>query len=311
LTSVVGFRSSGFDRAIPVEELVMTRCARLSVFLLVLAVSSYADAQPPTPERSTAQQPTPERSITQPPARERAIAGTVLITGSSRGLGLELATQYAAAGWRVIATARNPDGSAELRALAARDADVAIEKLDVLDADDLRALAAKLAGVPIDVLINNAGLIGSQRAQTLGSLDYEEFEELMAVNVYAPLAVADAFREHVAASAQKKIVSITSRSGIISQPGFGGPYFYRASKIALNMTMHALAVDLRQRGVIVALVSPPPTDTDMLRALIGPQNAARQARPADVVAGMIKVIDGLTVENSARPIYYDGTPLPW
>jgi NAD(P)-dependent dehydrogenase (short-subunit alcohol dehydrogenase family) len=270
----------------------MTRCVRRWVLLALLAVSSCAPAQPP-------------------PASERSAPGTVLITGSSRGLGLELAKQYAAAGWHVIATARDPAGAAELRALAASDADVAIETLDVRDAEDLRALAAKLAGVPIDVLINNAGLVGSQPAQTLGSLDYAEFEQVMAVNVYAPLAVADAFREHVAASAQKKIVSITSRSGIISQPGFGGPYFYRASKIALNMTMHALARDLRERGVIVALVSPPPTDTDMLRALIGPQNAARQARPADVVAGIIEVIDGLTLDNSAEPIYYDGTRLPW
>jgi NAD(P)-dependent dehydrogenase (short-subunit alcohol dehydrogenase family) len=268
----------------------MTRRVRLWV-LLALLISSCAPAQPP--------------------ARERSTPGTVLITGSSRGLGLELARQYAAAGWRVIATARDPDDAAELRALAASDPDVGIETLDVLDAGELRTLAGKLAGVPIDVLINNAGVLGSQRAQTLGSLDYAEFEQVMAVNVYAPLAVADAFREHVAASAQKKIVSITSRSAIISAPGFGGPYFYRASKIALNMTMHALAGDLRQRGVIVALVSPPPTDTDMLRDLIGPQNAARQARPADVVAGIIRVIDGLTLDNSALPLYYDGTTLPW
>jgi NAD(P)-dependent dehydrogenase (short-subunit alcohol dehydrogenase family) len=244
-------------------------------------------------------------------AQQRAAPRTVLITGSNRGLGLELAKQYAAAGWRVIATARDPKQADELRALAERSPNVVIEKLDVLDGAELKVLAAKHAGEPIDLLINNAGVTGSPQAQTLGSLDYAEFEQVMGVNVYGPLAVADAFRENVAASGQKKIVSITSRSGIISQPGFGGPYFYRASKIALNMTMHALAAELRERGVIVAIVAPPPTDTDMLRSLVGPQNAARQARPADVIASLIKVIDGLTLENSAQPLYYDGTPLPW
>lgn len=247
----------------------------------------------------------------QPPATERARTGTVLITGSNRGLGLELAKQYATAGWHVIATARNPESALELRSLAERDADVVVEQLDVLDGAELAALAQKYRGEPIDVLINNAGVLGTQRAQTLGSLDYAEFEGVMGVNVYAPLAVADAFRDNVAASGQKKIVSITSRSGIISQPGFGGPYFYRASKVALNMTMQALAADLRDRGIIVATVAPPPTDTDMLREFIGPQNAARQARPADAIAGIIKVIDGLTLANSGRPFYYDGTPLPW
>ena len=138
------------------------------------------------------------------------------------------------------------------------------------------------------MLLNNAGVLGELKAQALGSLDYAEFEEVMAVNVYAPLAVAEAFREHVAASNHKKIVSLTSRSGIISQPGSRGPYFYRASKVALNMVTRVLADDLRSRGVVAAVVSPPPTETDMLRALIGPENAARQAKPSDVVAGLTK-----------------------
>jgi NAD(P)-dependent dehydrogenase (short-subunit alcohol dehydrogenase family) len=134
----------------------------------------------------------------------------------------------------------------------------------------------------------------------------------MNVNVFGALALADAFTPHVAASGQKKIVSITSRSGIISQPGRRGPSYYRASKAALNMVMKVLADDLRDRGVIVALVSPPPTDTDMLKQLIGPQNAAFQGKVPDTIGGLIKVIDGLTMENSGGPpVYFDGTLLPW
>ena len=237
--------------------------------------------------------------------------GTVLVTGSNRGLGLEFVKQYADRGWTVIATARNPEDAKELDALATKDSKITIEKLDVLDTAAIKTLATKYQGRPIDIILNNAGVLGDMKAQALGSLDYAEFQEVMAVNVYAPLAVAEAFREHVATSNHKKIVSLTSRSGIISLPGSRGPYFYRASKVALNMVTRVLADDLRRRGVVAAVVSPPPTETDMLRALIGPENASFQAKPADVVAGLIKVIDGLTLENSTAPTYFDGTVLPW
>src|SRR6185503_2432869 len=244
----------------------------------------------------------------QPPP---ATPGTVLVTGANRGLGLELVKQYAARGWTVIATARNPQGATDLNALAASDDDVVVEQLDVLEAAQIDALAAKYRGTPIDVLINNAGVLGDLEAQALGALDYEEFEEVMAVNAFAPLAVSDAFREHVAQSKRKKIVAITSRSGIISQPGWRGPYFYRASKIALNMEMRMLADELRESGIAVALVAPAPTDTDMLRQLIGEQGAARQARPADSVAGLIDLIERVDAAQSGQPLFIDGSVLPW
>jgi len=246
-----------------------------------------------------------------PGGAPRSKPGTVLVTGSNRGLGLELVRQYAAAGWSVIATARNVEGAAELQALARANPRVALETLDVADEASIHALAAKYDGRPIDVLVNNAGVLGDLEAQKLGALQYAEFERVMAVNVHGALAVADAFRDNVAASTQKKIVSITSRSGTISSPGYRGPYFYRASKIALNMVMRVLADDLRERGVIVALVAPYPTETDMLRALIGPDAAARQAKPSDSAAGLRRVIDGLTLENASSPLLADGKTLPW
>ena len=236
---------------------------------------------------------------------------TILITGSNRGLGLEFVKQYAAAGWNVIATARDVNTATQLRELASRNPRVTLEKLDLLDRAGIKALATKHRGRPIDVLLNNGGLLGDMKAQQLGSLDYQQFEEVMAVNVYAPLAMAEAFQDSVAASQQKKIVSMTSRSGVISLPGWRGPYFYRASKIGLNMITRVLADDLRDKGIVVATISPPPTETDMLRTLIGPENAARQAKPGQVIAGLMKVIAGLTQANSVEPTYVDGTKLPW
>jgi NAD(P)-dependent dehydrogenase (short-subunit alcohol dehydrogenase family) len=236
--------------------------------------------------------------------------GTVLVTGANRGLGLEFVRQYAKKGWTVIATARSLDDAPELNALAKDNAKIAVERLDVRDAAQIASLALKYRQ-PIDLLINNAGVLGDLDAQKLGSLDYAEFADVMAVNVFAVLAISDAFREQVAASGRKKIVAITSRSGILSQPGWRGPYFYRASKVALNMEMRMLADELRDSGIVVALVAPAPTDTDMLRQLIGEQGAARQSRPADSVAGLIDLIEGVDAERSGQPLFVDGSVMPW
>jgi NAD(P)-dependent dehydrogenase (short-subunit alcohol dehydrogenase family) len=244
-------------------------------------------------------------------AAQHAGGATVLVTGSNRGLGFEFVRQYAERGWTVIATARNPDAATELKALAARHRNITVEKLDLLDRSGIKALAERHRGQSIDLLINNAGVLGDLKAQTLGTLDYAAFDEVMAVNVYGPLALAEALRENIAASAQKKIVSITSGSGIISAPRPLGPYFYAASKVALNMVMRGLAADLRRQGVVVGLVAPGTADTDMRREAVGAQAAARDQSPADAVAAMIKVIDGLTQATSSRPLNYDGSVLPW
>jgi len=248
----------------------------------------------------------PPRAAGDPVAA--AAPGTVLVTGANRGLGFEFAKQYAARGWTVIATARTPEAAADLRALAAATGRVTVERLDVRDRAAIAALAAKYRGTPIDLLINNAGIGGDVKGQTLGSFDYTVFEESMAVNTYGALAMAESFREHVAASRHKKLVAIASGWGVFGLPRPSGPYFYRASKAALNMVMHALAVDLRESGVIVGLVAPGAADTELRRQLQGNSNAPP---PAEPVAAMIKVIDGLTLENSERPFNFDGSVLPW
>ncbi|MGE4062917.1 MAG: SDR family oxidoreductase [Rhodospirillaceae bacterium] len=240
-----------------------------------------------------------------------ARAETVLVTGSNRGIGLEFVRQYAQRGWTVIATARAPDSAEELKALAARHRGVRIERLDVVDVEGIKALAAKYSGTPIDVLINNAGVLGELDRQKLGSFHYEEFQNVMGVNTYGPLAVSDAFRSHVAASRQKKIIGITSGSGQISLTVGGGSYFYKASKIGLNMVFRALASDLESDGIIVALIAPGAVNTDMRRAAVGPEAAARDLSASESVGAMMKTIDALTRSESGRALNYDGRAIAW
>lgn len=238
-------------------------------------------------------------------------SATVLVTGSNRGLGYEFAKQYAEQGWTVIATARSPERAEALNELASRHGNVTVEKLDVLDFVQINALAEKYAGKPIDVLINNAGVLGDMKTQTLGMFDYGNFQQVMGVNVYGVLAVSEAFRENVAISDQKKIIGITSGAGVISRGGGGGPlHFYRASKVALNMALKGLSSDLRDRDVVVGIVAPGTADTDMRRAIVGAR-AVLDQDPADSVAGMIKVIASLSQANDAKPYNYDGRVMPW
>src|SRR5208283_3475026 len=143
---------------------------------------------------------------------------TVLITGAGRGLGLEFVRQYAADGWSVLATARDPAKYAELEALTKAAAGrIRVFMLDVVDHAAIDALAERLAGTPIDVLINNAGTMGAQsfagqgmQAQRLGKSDYEDWTHTFRVNTLGPMKMAEAFVDHVAASAQKKIVTLSS-----------------------------------------------------------------------------------------------------
>ena len=236
---------------------------------------------------------------------------TVLITGSNRGLGLAFARHYAAEGWNVIATTRSPDRADDLAALAATNKQVIIEQLDVTDYARIAELAANYAGTPIDVLINNAGVYGDRAKQKWGSLDPAAFHEINAVNVLGPLKMVEAFADHVAASEQKKIVSITSGAGSVSVDRVaGGGVFYGISKAALNMAMRKARAELEERGIIVASVAPGLVLTDMLRTH-RPSLAPRARTPAESVAGMAAVIASLDHTYDGQPLNYNGTVMPW
>jgi len=222
---------------------------------------------------------------------------TVLITGANRGIGLELARQYAADGWDVIATARDPKDAAELKKLKAR-----VEALEVTEQKQVKALAKKLKDVAIDVLINNAGMLTGYEA--FGKTDTQSWLKTLHVNTVAPLQIAEAFVDHVARSEQKKIVSITSGMGSIGRGPEGGAYAYRSSKAGLNMVMATAANDLKARKIVVAVISPGWVKTDMggPSASITPKTSAE---------GIRKVIAKLKAKTSGHFFNYSGEEIPW
>ncbi len=233
---------------------------------------------------------------------------TVLITGSNRGIGLAFATWYAQQGWNVIATCRRPEEAEDLQELATDRRNLSIEQLDVTSEEQIAALVESHAGQPIDLLINNAAILGTLPEQSLGGLDYDSFEQTMAVNVYGPLRVSEALSDNVAA-AGGKIVALTSGLGSITLMGrMHGFYFYRISKAALNMGWRALRADLKPRGVAVLLVAPGMVDT---RLLFESGYRGPSLTPDESVAGMADIIANATLEDPGVPINVDGKVIPW
>ncbi|MBT4934167.1 MAG: SDR family oxidoreductase [Rhodospirillaceae bacterium] len=225
---------------------------------------------------------------------------TVLITGANRGMGLEYARQYAADGWRVLATCRDPGAAKELAAL---DGDVEIYALDVTDHGQVQSLAKTLRKETIDLLLNNAGVYGP-RPSKLGGIDYDAWQDIMWINVMAPLKVCECFRSHVADSDLKKIAIMSSKMGSMGDNNSGASYVYRSSKAALNAAMKSLAVDLAPRGISVVILHPGWVRTDMG----GPSGLIDAP---ESVSGLRQVIDHLSLETTGRFYNYDGSEIPW
>jgi NAD(P)-dependent dehydrogenase (short-subunit alcohol dehydrogenase family) len=212
---------------------------------------------------------------------------TALITGTGRGLGKELARQYAADGWRVIGTERR---------------EMAEFRLDVTDRKQISQLAKKLKGEPIDLLFCNAGISG-KKGMAPGSFDFKSWEEVLRVNLLGPAALAEAVLDNVAASNRKTIAMMSSRLGSITESS-GMTLPYATSKAALNMLVKGLAATLAGRGIIVVALSPGWVRTDM-----GGEHAP--LAPQTSVQGLRKVIAGLKSADSGKFLSYDGSEIPW
>jgi NAD(P)-dependent dehydrogenase (short-subunit alcohol dehydrogenase family) len=217
---------------------------------------------------------------------------TVLVTGANRGIGLELTRQLLDRGNEVIAVCRNP--SPELQALGCRiEADVDVSS------ENLGGLPARLEGTPIDVLINNAGLL---RRMGLDDLDVDAIREQYEVNAIAPLRLTQALLPNLKAGS--KVAMVTSRMGSVADNTSGGHYGYRMSKAALNIATMSLRHDLAPEGIAVCVLHPGFVRTNMTggMGLIDAPEAA---------AGLLARIDGLTMENTGSFWHANGESLPW
>jgi NAD(P)-dependent dehydrogenase (short-subunit alcohol dehydrogenase family) len=234
---------------------------------------------------------------------------TVLITGSNRGLGLEFVRQYAARGWNIIATCRNPKQAEALQSLASQFAHVSIEKLDVTSDQQVESLAIRYADQPIDVLLNNAGIYGTLEKQSLGSFDYEELKHVFDVNTIGSLRVTEAFLDNVVASEQKKIISLGGGMGTQSiGPLFAGHYFIKMSKAAHLMAMGVLQKEMSKTGLIVTMISPGRVDTQLMRDSGWTGSSISAAESAGYVIERIDLLDNAV---RGRLIMYDGRVIPW
>ena len=229
---------------------------------------------------------------------------SALITGANRGLGFELVRQYLVDGWQVYAACRDPASASELRRLIeTSDGKLRMLAMDVTDPASIDAAATELDGQAIDLLLNNAGIIGPQ-GQTIGNIDYEAWAEVLAVNTMGPMRVSEAFVEHVARSDRKLIVTLTSGMGSIADNSSGGSILYRSSKAAVNMVMRSLAIDLASRGITCVVVNPGWVRTDM-----GGPNASLQ--PAESISALRRLIATLGPEQSGKFFNHTGREYPW
>ena len=227
---------------------------------------------------------------------------SILITGANRGLGFEFARQYAENGYRVFATARGIEDAVALRALAKQHEAISLHELAVGDAASVRTLVDQLAGAPLDILLNNAGTMGPKQ-QSLGKIDYAGMLDTLNTNTIAPLRLAEALLENVAKGERKLIAAVTSGMGSIADSS-GGYYAYRASKAALNMSYHNLALDLRARGIIAVVINPGWVKTDM-------GGGGAPLAPADSIRAMREVFAKVSLADSGKFLNYSGGTLTW
>lgn len=228
---------------------------------------------------------------------------TILITGSNRGIGLELVKQYASNNWRVLACCRIPEQAKELRALASKNQNIIIYRLDVSSSEQIAELADELIKTPIDILFNNAGIYGPHNV-SFGNTDTDQWLECFKINCIAPMKVTEALVENVAQSQLKTIATMSSKMGSMTDNGSGGSYLYRSSKAALNAVMRSAAIDLKHRQIKLAILHP-----GWVKTAMGGVNAEINTR--ECVLQLQSTLENLTLQNSGSFFEIDGSIIPW
>lgn len=237
---------------------------------------------------------------------------TILITGANRGIGLEFTNQYVADGWTVIACCRNPkgEGAADLRAIADGASErVTLETMDMLDHGSIEAVAAKYKGAPIDVLLNNAGIIGPVPiadhlgAQHFGSIDYDVWDTVIRTNTFAPIKMAETFLDNVLAGEHKKIITLSSTVGSF-QEDMTPAFCYCTSKTAVTKAVQLLSEALKDKNVVAMAFCPGHVKTRM-----GIGGATVEI--PDSVAGMRALIADFTMTDTGTFRRFNGETVAW
>ena len=227
----------------------------------------------------------------------------VLITGANRGLGLGFVKKYLEKNVHVLCTTRDISGSKELLKCKERyPNNIEIFELDLLKENGAKTLANQLNGMPIDILINNAG-VGSSNQQ-FEAVSSKPWLEVLKVNLIAPLIITQSLIKNVKKSSVKKINFLSSQLGSIEDNTSGGMYIYRSSKTGLNQVVKSLSVDLKPKGITVVAIHPGWVKTDM-----GGPNAPVSIDES--VEGMIRVIETTGIKDTGKFLNYDGRELPW
>ncbi len=229
-----------------------------------------------------------------------------VVTGANRGIGLELVQQLLARGEHVDAGVRSPDDASGLAQLAKRPAGAAtlrIHRVDVSDDASVREFAKAIDGRPVDVLVNNAGIIG--KMQSLEELDFDDMVQTYRVNALGALAVTRALLPNLRKGEARKVAHISTGMASISDNTSGGAYGYRMSKAALNIASKSIAVNYRGERIISVVLNPGWVQTEM-----GGSGAPTPV--SESVTGLLRVIDGLTLERSGLFLdYRQGDVIPW
>ena len=230
---------------------------------------------------------------------------SVLVTGGNRGIGLEWVRQYAAEGWRVYATCRQPTEARELVELADREKGISIHRLDVTKPDEINALSVELMQAPIDVLVNNAGVYLEKFMEVgLRRLRYEDWLYTFQVNTLGAVRITEAFQEHVGRSEKRLVVVISTHMASIADIASPGAYYYRSTKAALNAVMEGFTHELRPKGIGVLILHP-----GWVRTRMGGEGTSLM--PPESVRGMRSLVEKFTLEGSGRFFRYDGVEMPW
>lgn len=229
----------------------------------------------------------------------------ILLTGTNRGIGLELTRQYLADGWRIYACCREPSKADTLNALAASSkGQVTVHTLDISSDEQRRALAAELSGVPLDILFNNAGVYGNPSYQGFGQSNVADWQRTLDINVIAPMQMMELFAENVAVSNLKIVANVSSKMASMGDNGSGGAYIYRSSKAALNAISVSAAKNLAERGIKIAVLHPGWVRTDM-----GGENGELSVEES--ANALRKNLAPMSEADSGRFMDTDGTTIPW